>query len=178
MFACWPWCEPAKNTLDSGGISMREVLALTLLLHSRPPCAPQRTPRGHTRPALCCCKAYAGSRAREPMYGRRIVQWARRLPCAACMHAAGVRGSADIRFEKLRRLIVRGPAWHGMAWPCASYSLVRLFPGIGSAGVAEKAKSRTRAIEGLLRQHIILQPADDTPSIRPGEANRAEQQQQ
>ena len=67
--------------------TVRVVLALTLVSalssHLALPVLRKDTPRAHT-----CCKAYAGSRAREPMYGCRIVQWTRRLPCAACMHAA------------------------------------------------------------------------------------------
>jgi hypothetical protein len=124
-------------------------------LQSRPPCAPQRhTPREHS---LCQLLQSIRRESRPrayvwPSHRTVMIMWALRLPCAACMHAAGVRGSADIRFEKLRRLIVRVPAWHGstgMAWPCASNTLLRLFPGIGSAGVAEKASSRTRTLEAL-----------------------------
>ena len=116
----------------------QHVLALTLLLalssHLALPVLRKEHPAG-----THCCKAYAGSRAREPMYGRRIVQWTRRLPCAACMHAAEACVRAWISGHPLRKAptvdrtapgIVA--ACHGMAWPCSSYRLLlRLFPGIG-----------------------------------------------
>ena len=83
----------AKNTprrrrhqhaaLCTGCVVLALTLLLALLSHLALPVLRKDTPRAHT-----CCKAYAGSRAREPMYGCRIVQWTRRLPCAACMHAA------------------------------------------------------------------------------------------
>ena len=96
-------CSPVR-------VGLALTLVPALLSHLALPVLRKEHPAG-----THCCKAYAGSRAREPMYGRRIVQWTRRLPCAACMHAAAcvracVRGSADIRFEKLRRLIARRPA--------------------------------------------------------------------
>ena len=107
---------------------------LALLSHLALPVLRKEHPAG-----THCCKAYAGSRAREPMYGRRIVQWTRRLPCAACMHAAEACVRAWISGHPLRKAptvdrtapgIVA--ACHGMAWPCSSYRLLlRLFPGIG-----------------------------------------------
>ena len=69
-------CSPVR-------VGLALTLVPALLSHLALPVLRKDTPRAHT-----CCKAYAGSRAREPMYGCRIVQWTRRLPCAACMHAA------------------------------------------------------------------------------------------
>jgi hypothetical protein len=143
---CWRWCGPAKNTPNTGGIS----IPLALVSRDSPPWPSlpllHRPLRGH-RVAVCVLLQSIRRKSRLSRVcmdsRRRIVQWARRLPCAACMLAAGVRGSADIRLEKLRRLIVRGPAWHGMAWP-SLLPLVLLQYFCWTQGLGQLARRRKR----------------------------------
>ena len=86
---------------------------LLALLPSRSPCAPQRHPADTLLQSI---RRESSPRAYEPMYACPIAPYSNvGTPPALCclhMHAAEacVRGSADIRFEKLRRLIARRPA--------------------------------------------------------------------
>lgn len=148
-----------KIPQDGGGIStlhyVRDVwfwpshFLLALFSHLALPVLRKDTPRAHT-----CCKAYAGSRAREPMYGRRIVQWTRRLPCAACMHAAEACVRACVRAWISGHPLRKAPtvdrtapgivvACHGIACPCSSNTAYYCVYSqeLGSAGVAEESES-------------------------------------
>lgn len=132
--------EAPKNTLDDGGTSTRVVLALTRLLAlcpplaSRPPCAPQKTPRGHTLAAkhtqgvvpvsLCMAVASYSGHAACPVLPACMPQ---RRACIAWISGHPLRKAPTVDRTAPGILV----ACHGMAWPCAYRLLLRLFPGIG-----------------------------------------------
>lgn len=69
--------------------------------------------------------------------------------------------------KKLRRLIVRGPAWHGHGVAERATMLLTTDTGARSAwaqGLGQQARrqrQKLRRREGLRRQHIILRLAED-----------------
>jgi hypothetical protein len=122
-----PKCQARPGTRGVGGGAKRPKIPPTLVASAYRATVDTRLlalPRSTGLPAgrgLAVCVLLQSIR-REARLSRVCMDNGRRIvPCAACMLAAGVRGSADIRLEKLRRLIVRAPAWHGMAWPSVSY---------------------------------------------------------
>ena len=107
---------------------------LLALLASRPPCAPQKTPRGHTLAAkhtqgvvpvsLCMAVASYSGHAACPVLPACMPQ---RRACVAWISGHPLRKAPTV--DRTAPGIV--VACHGMAWPCAYRLLLRLFPGIG-----------------------------------------------
>lgn len=118
-----------QNTRDGGGISVPSSNST----------AASRPPRAEGTPSARCCKAYAGSRVRG-----RLSERCGHAACPvlyACMHAAVDQRHIRSKSSDGCDRTARRPAWHGMAWPCASVCLV---PAIGSPGVAQRQFTNAR----------------------------------
>lgn len=119
---------------------------LLALLASRPPCAPQKTPRGHTLAAkhtqgvvpvsLCMAVASYSGHAACPVLPACMPQ---RRACVAWISGHPLRKAPTVDRTAPGILV----ACHAMAWrgrvPTAYYCVYS--QGLGSAGVAEESES-------------------------------------
>lgn len=83
---CWLVVRAlAKNTPDGGGISKHMLAVWSLSPFARLPCLLHLG-----TPQAAGLRAAKHAQGVESMYGPGIThsEWRRRLPCAACMHAA------------------------------------------------------------------------------------------
>lgn len=158
-----------QNTRDGGGISTSGRLHPQL--HRRQQASPRR---GHT----VCEVLQSIRRESSPWPSQRACGHASCPVLYAYMHAAVDQRHIRSKSSDGCDRTARRPAWHGMAWPCASVCLV---PAIGSSGVAQRqftnardcantssyphdpaspfdgkanslTRSRTRQVPGLLQQ--------------------------